>query len=108
MNEVEREQLRAEFLAKARASPKLVEGATAQYWKFLRHEGLNDGPLLYIGKTREVIHLKNVNPNDARWVFIPASDPKHVGGVHEIRLDGDAASIRDAFNLGFAKLVNSP
>lgn len=108
MTEAEEKSLREEFLAKARGNAKLVEGSTEQYWKFLRHEGHNDGPLLYIGKTRRVIHLKNVVMADPRWTFIPKSDPKNVGAVYEIRLEGTVADVRAAFNAGFATLVATP
>lgn len=62
----------------------------------------------YIGKTRRVIHLKNVVIADPRWTFIPKSDPKNVGAVYEIRLEGTVADVRAAFNAGFATLVATP
>jgi hypothetical protein len=75
--------------------------------KALRY-GHNDGPLIYIGKKRRVIHVKNVTITDPRWTFIPKSDPKNVGPLHEIRLEGAVADVRSAFNAGFATLVATP
>lgn len=65
-------------------------------------------PLLYISKPgRNVVHLKNFEVSDPRWTLIEQGDPKKVGRLFEIRIQGDAESVRSAFYAGFAELVTA-
>jgi hypothetical protein len=107
MDEAEQEALRAEFLAYARAQNALVEEGIVQYYKFLR--GGMKQPLLYISRPgRNVVHIKNAEVDDPRWILIERGDPKKVGRVHEIRIEGDPAQVRSAFYAGFQEFMNAP
>ena len=107
MNEAEQEVLREEFLEYARAQNALAEEGIVQYYKFLR--GGMKQPLLYISRPgRNVVHIKNAVVVDPRWSLIEAGDPKKVGRVHEIRIEGDSAQVRSAFYAGFQEFVNAP
>lgn len=109
MNETEMEAVRDEFLGYAREHAGLVEDEIVQYWKFLRKGGSMKKPLLYISKPgRNVVHLKNFEVIDPRWTLIEAGDPKKVGRLYEIRIQGDAQDVRSAFYAGFNQLITAP
>jgi hypothetical protein len=109
MDDTEMEIVRGEFLEYARKHASLVEDEIVQYWKFLRSGGSMKTPLLYISKPgRNVVHLKNFEVNDPRWTLIEAGDPKKVGRLYEIRIQGSVEDVRAAFYSGFNALVVAP